>query len=81
MVNNLGDFIFYLLDLLIDLGVKIWYVLTTPFSVMFEDMDSWFGDLLGGLFNGLIGQYTLLSALVPLLVVFILFKIYRKIRG
>lgn len=81
MVNNLSDFIFYLLDLIISLGNKIWYVLTTPFSEMFEDMDSWFGDLLGDLFNGLIGQYTLLSALVPLLVVFILFKIYHKIRG
>lgn len=81
MVNNLSDFIFYLLDLIIELGNKIWYVLTTPFSVMFEDMDSWFGDLLGTLFNNIIGDYTLLSALVPLLVVFILFKIYRKIRG
>lgn len=81
MVNNLADFIFYLVDLIIELGLKIWYVLTTPFSEMFADMDSWFGDLLGDIFNGLIGQYTLLSALVPLLVVFILFKIYRKIRG
>lgn len=81
MVNNLGDFIFYLLDLLIDLGVKIWYVLTTPFSEMFDDIDNWFGDLLGALFNDIIGDYTLLSALVPLLAVFILFKIYRKIRG
>lgn len=81
MVNNLSDFIFYLLDLMIELGNKIWYVLTTPFSVMFENMDSWFGDLLGDLFNGLLGDYTLLSALVSLLVIFILFKMYRKIRG
>lgn len=81
MGNNLSDFIFYLLNLIIELGNKIWYVLTTPFSEMFADIDSWFGDLLGDLFNGLIGQYTLLSAFVPLLAIFILFKIYRKIRG
>lgn len=80
-MGNLSDFIFYLLNLIIELGNKIWYVLTTPFNQMFSDMDNTFGDILGDLFNGLIGQYTLLSALVPLLVVFILFKIYRKIRG
>ena len=81
METNIFTFLINLLDIILELGNKLWHFLTTPFAELFAELPEWIGNLLGTLFNDLIGEYTIIDAFVVFVIAFLLIKLYHMVFG
>lgn len=81
METNIFTFLMNFLNIIVDLGEKLWHFLTTPFEQLFSEMPQWIGELLGTLFNELIGVYTIIDAFVVFVIAFLLIKLYHMVFG
>lgn len=81
METNIFSFLMNFFNIIVDLGVKLWHFLTTPFAELFAELPEWIGDILGTLFNDLIGEYTIIDAFVVFVIAFLLIKLYHMIFG